>query len=215
MQIEDELTFSVVEQTEVLSDPIPENQVSGADLIEAARSGYRFERQRGEFILTGKRDQPVMFLRAGARERETVLRSLKLKPTKEAYELKAGPGISPEGEDLEEITLRIGSILDALVYLTGAVFVPESHIEQNLAPRDWPAPGTKPEGVRSVFRVRSSKEKPSASLAIRYRNHWFYVEETDHESKGTFLLLGELFRLGLTETKSRQAPVLTLPVGGP
>jgi hypothetical protein len=183
--------------------------------VEAARSGYRFERQGGGFILTGKRDQPVMLLRGASREREAVLRSLKLKATAEAYELKAGPGPRPEEEELEAITLRIGSILDAIVYLTGAVFVPESHIQQNLAPRDWPAPGTKPEGVRSVFRVRSSKEKPNASLAVRYRAYWFYVDETDHESKGTFLLLGELFRLGLTETKSRQAPVLTLPVGGP
>jgi hypothetical protein len=92
--------------------------------------------------------------------------------------------------------------------------VPEAHVQQNLATREWPA-GIKTEGVQDLFRVRHGKEKPGASLAVRYRDYWFYLEETDHDSRGTFLLLAELFRLGLTETKARQGPVLTLPVGGP
>jgi hypothetical protein len=217
MQLQNDLTFSILEQREILSDPIPESQVSGADLVEAARSGYRFEREaeRGAFVLTGKRDQPVMYIRPGSEEHDAVLRSLKLKAIEEDYyELREGPGIEPKEEEVEAITLRMGSLMDAIIYLSGGVFVPESHIEQNLVTPEWPA-GIKTEGVKNLFRVRYAKEKPDASLAVRYRDYWFYLEETDHDSRGTFLLLGELFRLGLTETKSRQAPVLTLPVGGP
>jgi hypothetical protein len=217
MQLHNDLTFSIVEEKEVLSDPIPESQVSGSDLVEAARSGYRFERQseRGAFVLTGKRLKPGIYIRPGAKERDAVLRSLKLKTTEEDYyELRMGPGVKPEEGEVEAINLRMGSLLDAIVYLSGGVFVPEPHIQQNLATREWPA-GIKTEGVKDLFRVRNAKEKPDASLAVRYRDYWFYLDETDHDSRGTFLLFAELFRLGLTETKSRQAPVLTLPVGGP
>jgi len=217
MQLHNDLTFSIVEERDVLSDPIPVSQVSGSDLVEAARSGYRFEQQseRGAFVLTGKRDQPVMYIRPDSQEHDAVLRSLRLKATEEDYyRLREGPGIEPEAEEVEAITLRMGSLLDAIIYLSGGVFVPESHIEQNLVTPEWPA-GIKTEGVKNLFRVRHAKEKPDASLAVRYRDYWFYLEETDHDSRGTFLLLGELFRLGLTETQSRQAPVLTLPVGGP
>jgi hypothetical protein len=96
----------MVEEKEALSDPIPETQVRGSDLVEAARSGYRFERQpeRGGFVLTGKRLQPVMYIRPDSEEHDAVLRSLKLKATKEDYyDLKEGPGIKLEEEELEAI----------------------------------------------------------------------------------------------------------------
>jgi hypothetical protein len=217
MQLHNNLRFSIVEEREVLSDPIPVSQVSGSDLVEAARSGYRFERQseRGAFVLTGKRLQPVVYIRPGSEEHDAVLRSLKLKATEEDYyEIREGPGTEPKEEEVEAINLRMGSLMDAIVYLSGGVFVPVPHVQQNLATPEWPA-GIKTEGVKNLFQVHHAKEKPDASLAVRYRDYWFYLEETDHDSRGTFLLLAELFRLGLTETKSRQAPVLTLPVGGP
>ena len=153
-----------------------------------------------------------MYMRPGSEEHDAILRSLKLRATEEDYyELKGGPGMKPEEEEVEAITLRMGSLLDSIVYLSGGVFVPEPHVQQNLATREWPAV-IKPEGVKNLFKVNHSKEKPDASLAVRYRDYWFYLDETDHQTRGTFLLLAELFRLGLTETKSRQAPVLTLPV---
>jgi hypothetical protein len=49
-------------------------------------------------------------------------------------------------------------------------------------------------------------------VAVNYRGHWFYVDETDQDTKATFSLLVELSRLELTG-KTGPGPQLTLPVG--
>lgn len=66
-----------------------------------------------------------------------------------------------------------------------------------------------------LFRVRSQSgtERPTnAHVAVNYKDHWFYVDETDQDSKSTFSLLVELSRLELTG-KSGPGPQLTLPIG--
>jgi len=64
-----------------------------------------------------------------------------------------------------------------------------------------------------MFRVHSSAGPPSnASVAVRYRDHWFYIADDDQSAKATFMLVNQIFALqagDVTETK----PVLTLPVG--
>jgi hypothetical protein len=54
-----------------------------------------------------------------------------------------------------------------------------------------------------------------ASLAVKYRDFWFYIDETDMASKSTFLVLSEFYRLAISDSWPGQVPVLTLPVGGP
>jgi hypothetical protein len=49
-------------------------------------------------------------------------------------------------------------------------------------------------------------------VAVHYKDHWFYVDESDQDSKSTFSLLVELSRLELTG-KSGPGPQLTLPIG--
>ena len=50
-------------------------------------------------------------------------------------------------------------------------------------------------------------------MAIKYKDYWFYIEDTDQETKSTFSLLMELARLELAG-KTGPGPQLTLPVGG-
>ena len=52
-----------------------------------------------------------------------------------------------------------------------------------------------------------------ALVAVPYRGYWFYIDDTDHETKSTFSLLLELSRLELAG-KTGVGPVLTLPVTG-
>ncbi len=66
-----------------------------------------------------------------------------------------------------------------------------------------------------LLRVCTCKHRPkTAAVAVKYRGHWFYIDDRDHNSKATFSLLMQLFELkaggGATEAK----PVLTLSVGG-
>lgn len=69
--------------------------------------------------------------------------------------------------------------------------------------------------MQDLFRVYSIKadERPeNAHVAVPYRGHWFYIDQTDQDTKSTFSLLLELSRLEILG-KPGGGPVLTLPVG--
>ena len=112
--------------------------------------------------------------------------------------------------------VRPRSISGLLYYLSQSVDTPEQHQSDGLVTItssktggvfDW----TKtPAGRR--FAVRTQAERPTnAYIATYYRGHWFYIADTDLESKSTFILLRQLFDLQAGQTKS-QGPTLTLPV---
>jgi hypothetical protein len=59
----------------------------------------------------------------------------------------------------------------------------------------------------------SSKERPiNTFAAVRYRDHWFSIENRDIDSKRALGLLIALFRV-LAPTGGGAAPILTLPTG--
>jgi len=63
-----------------------------------------------------------------------------------------------------------------------------------------------------LIHVRHSGSSPErAFVAIRYRQHWFAIADTDIDSKDNFGLL--LTILSLQTTGAGAAPGLTLPVG--
>ncbi len=63
-----------------------------------------------------------------------------------------------------------------------------------------------------LLHVRQSEDSPElAFLAVPYRGHWFYIADNDLESKSTFMLLIQLFRLQAGAAKS-VAPALTIPL---
>ena len=69
--------------------------------------------------------------------------------------------------------------------------------------------------MRRFFHVRwakRNKRPPGAHVAVQYKDYWFYIEDTDQETKSTFSLLMELARLELAG-KAGPGPQLTLPVG--
>jgi len=64
-----------------------------------------------------------------------------------------------------------------------------------------------------LMRIRSNGSPPAnAAVAVQYRGSWFFIDDSDLDSKSTFSMLAQLYSLqaggsaGLT-------PVLTLPVG--
>ena len=70
--------------------------------------------------------------------------------------------------------------------------------------------------MHGFFRVHWAQghaRPPDAHVAVKYKDYWFYIEDTDQETKSTFSLLMELARLELTG-KAGPGPQLTLPVGG-
>ena len=68
-------------------------------------------------------------------------------------------------------------------------------------------------GVRLPMRVRHSSQQPTSPYRIRHRGYWFYIDDTDLESKRTFESLVAAFQSRLGSVDPDAGPVLTLPVG--
>ena len=210
--------FGFVPETDVLSDPIAMNQVSGSDLVEAARSGFRFKHavNGSSFVLTAERSQPVLYIEPGSEEAQAVIRSLRLNPEfGPYYRLMPGRYNELAGLSQKDVIVRTASLLSVLIYLAQGVQVPESHLDQGLTIRDFSGTGGENQNIDDLFVVKISRSKPAASTAVKYRGYWFYIEEADAISRTTFLFVAELFRLSVQSTESEKGPVLTLPVGGP
>lgn len=113
-----------------------------------------------------------------------------------------------------EIAILTRSMLDIFVELAHHVRVPANDVAENRA-----SPGylemSGEEGVEDSFPVviNSSKDEPDdAFVAIMYRDHWFYIQDTDYQSKRIFSFLLFLFTLAETGPQGL-SPVLTLPAG--
>jgi hypothetical protein len=140
----------------------------------------------------------------------------------EIIELKQALGIPPEVKELQlvfgslrhrdnEIALLTRSMMEMLVELSTGVEVPPQHLAEGRAreahaplattsPRDYP-----------LARIRSSVERPPESYAaVRYRDHWFWIDDRDLASKRVFTFL-RIFS-SIAETGAvPQIPVLTIP----
>ena len=215
LQARNEMFVGFKQSTETLSDPIDAKQISGRDVIEAARSGYRFESisEGGRLVLTGPRRQAFFAFERESADSLAVIRLLGLTPNQKEFDLIPGPLRAGQVEERDSITVRTRSLLGALGFLSQGVKVPPSHLGSGLAPRDWPAgaPGLE---IDELFQVLHSTTNPQARLSVFHRGHWFYLDDTEVDSRATFLHVAELFRLSLVDPASQNAPVLTLPVGG-
>ncbi|MHC5003569.1 MAG: hypothetical protein ACYTJ0_10640 [Planctomycetota bacterium] len=110
----------------------------------------------------------------------------------------------------DSIDLKTRSVLELIRLMGLGVDVPESHLQAGIAPQYTVKPS------RSLMEIRSSTRRPrSALVATRFRDHWFYIDETDTMSKMAFLTLNILIGMRLEQEElSSGAPVLTIPVGG-
>ena len=103
--------------------------------------------------------------------------------------------------------MQTRSVLQTLLVMAGFVEVPEEK-------KSHAAPGFELGGSAArPFRVYSGKEKPDDSFsAIKYQGYWYWIENSDINSKAVFSLM--LFLTTLTNRASGdQGPVLTIPTG--
>ena len=215
LQARNQLFVGFVTETEQVSSPIDASRVTGTDVVQAARAGYRFQQETrgGPFVLTADRPLPVMAFDPGVQDLGTIERLLRLKPGQSYYDMRPGVGVGSVDPEGETVSVRTGSLLRALIYLSQGVDVPEAHVQQGLTTAEFP-PGSPGTAIDDIFNVRVSKRRPDASLAVQHRGYWFYLPENDLASRFTFYHIAELFRLGLAPGSAQDAPVLTLPVGG-
>jgi len=198
-----------------VSDPIATARVSGTDLVEAAKSGFEFRSTKGggAYVLTTQQAQPVLAFDEDSPHSEHVRRLLRLTPGKPYYSLVSGTRVDDEPGELDVLSVRTGSLLRAIIYLSQGVQVPPEDVEKGHTTATWP-PGTQGLTIQDIFDVRVAKREPDAQLTVYHRGHWFYIDDADIATRYTFFHIAELSRLGLARAEGQGAPVLTLPVGG-
>jgi hypothetical protein len=118
----------------------------------------------------------------------------------------------------DSIGIELRSLLSMFFYVSHGVNVPERDAQlgkvmitqdEDGQPFDWSLV------VGDLINIRTKTEEPhSARITVRYRGAWFYVDDSDLNTKYTFLLLEQLASL-LGGKIERAGPLLTLPVSGP
>jgi hypothetical protein len=133
-------------------------------------------------------------------------RLLRLNP--EATELRITYGADVSSDN--EIALHTRSGYQVLVELAWLVSVPQEHVadHRTLGTRD-PLSG-ETETLRPIMSIHSGTERTAKAFTqIRYRDHWYWIDDRDLLSKRVFTFLTVLFTL--SETGQRiQPPILTI-----
>ncbi len=114
------------------------------------------------------------------------------------------------------LRLRTRSVMGLLYYLSQSVEVPEDDVRRGKLTTTKYADGSPfywSDLFSNLFQIKSSSEKPSdAFVSIKYRGSWFYIDDTDVESKRTYALFSQIFAIQAGKIKAER-PTLTLPIG--
>jgi hypothetical protein len=225
-----ELTFRKVE-TETLGDPIALERVTGEALVEARKAGYEYrltaDKKAWQLATKSRRlyfDLSPRVLHTP--EYAELVRLLNLKAGLTRYEvtqstvgfIEQRPGAEPS----EKLVLVTRSLIQVFYYLSHGVEVPAAHLANGTAKATMESEGQMfdwQQVTGGLFTVKAcqGKHPPAcAAVAVPYRGYWFYIDDTDHASKSTFILIRSSRQLDLGATsgdRKTAGPVLTLPVG--
>ena len=123
--------------------------------------------------------------------------------------LGKSPGALDPSVIWEEIGLRGRSMLEIMQVASKEVMVPEEDIKLSAAGTDQ----KNSTDATDWLVIKTSESAPSNnSLSVQYRGHWFYIDDTDLQSRRAFAVLTALFSV-VGGTVPGAHPVLTLPVG--
>jgi hypothetical protein len=89
--------------------------------------------------------------------------------------------------------------------------IPQEHVSEGIA---LPYPPAGPAGGDNI-RIHSSEDKPKhATVAVKYRGYWFYIDEADRHTKMFYIMVRSLWSISISSAKYHEgAPLLTIPVG--
>ena len=162
---------------------------------------------------------PVVMIAHKARnwkQTQALRKLLGLDAQKDVYRLDL-KGNHPRGD---AIGLELRSLLGTFYFVSHGVEVPAHDSDKGHAMMtrdengklfDWNLV------VGDLINIHSQTEEPdtdTARVAINYRGSWYYIDDSDSNTKYTFLLLEQLAAL-LGGKVEKAGPLLTLPISAP
>jgi hypothetical protein len=231
LQVAQDLELAVVyaeEREAVVGGPLPASAITASAVEVAAKDGLEYKPQGdgSSWILVRKEKKLVLQVSPAAADDPVIgelTALLNLSPGLDRYDIVvAGDLADPlrfptAPSDHLRITPR--STAQVYFYLANGVEVPAEHLVAGLA-RSPIAPDGRPfdpraitAGLFSVHACRGHKPPPSADVAIKYRDYWYYIDERDQATKTTFALMMQLSRLDFGLQEATSGPFLTLPIG--
>jgi hypothetical protein len=128
-----------------------------------------------------------------------------------AREIEVVYGLLPKND--AELAMVTRSMLQIMIALATQVDVPADHVADGRTVGSLGRAGNNETTQGRLIDIKHSVDKPdNAFTAVRYRDHWFWIDDRDFHSKRTFAFLMILF--SLTESGGKEGlPLVTIPAG--
>jgi hypothetical protein len=124
-------------------------------------------------------------------------------------EMRVVYGSQAEGDDVIAIQTRSG--FQIMLELGSEIEVPADHVAERRTFPSHPEPAPGPGGLLPLVRILSGASAPGdAFAAVKYRDHWYWIDDRDYRSKGIFTFLIVIMTLAEKDDKA-PPPVVTIP----
>ncbi len=129
----------------------------------------------------------------------------------ERQEVKVTYGLIAKSDT--EIAMLTRSNMQIMINLATQIDVPYEHVQDGLTTPSLPKPAGEEANLKQLIQVKSGADKPdNAFTAVKYEDHWFWIDKRDLRSKRTFAFL--MILMSLTETGGKEGlPLVTIPAG--
>lgn len=180
------------------------------------------------FMFTSHEMAPAVWLDESVRktpEGTRFMQLLNVQPDVQKKIWLMEPARVVEGPDLEDapeakrptLKLRMRSLYNVISLYSYTVDVPDKdeedgHTTDLTTFREAAARGEVNDFTKSICIKWSEKRPPEAFLSVRYRGHWFYIEDSDRKTKVAFNALYDLWQLSMKGPSQESTPVTTIQV---
>jgi len=122
----------------------------------------------------------------------------------------------PSPNNQQHLRIETRSLLGMMYYLSHAVVSPkEDRTSGKVTLTRYPSgePFDWADVTGDILKIHSQSNRPAqAVVSVHYRDSWFFIDDSDLQSKSTFSLLAQIFSLQSGNAKDK-GPLLTLPLG--
>jgi hypothetical protein len=134
-----------------------------------------------------------------------IRRLLKMPVELQRFTLTYSPGRGADGE----LAVNSRSMLQIMGAFSTYLDVPEAHLQDHSA---MPAfENATDESIQQRVRIHSGKDKPAAAFAaVHYRDHWFWIDDGDWQTKRAMTAIMFFFTLADTGS-TEKLPLITIP----